>query len=238
MEYFAQGILPIDRTLTQQLRKLIVRYFLHNEILFKKGYSGDPLRCLGPRKAKEAVRKVYSSDCGSHPRNRRLYRQLLQLGYYWPTMKKDSEELVKTCHACQVLGDAIHTHLNVLQDMTTPWPFHTWGLDLIGPVNPPFNGHIWILAATKYFTKWVEVVPLKKATRAAMANFIREHIITCFGIPRRLISDNGTSFINKNMKDLIEAYHIKYGRSTPYYPQGNGQAEATNKVILKILKKI
>ena len=82
MEYFAQGILPIDRTLTQQLRKLIVRYFLHNEILFKKGYSGDPLRCLGPRKAKEAVRKVYSSDCGSHPRNRRLYRQLLQLGYY------------------------------------------------------------------------------------------------------------------------------------------------------------
>ena len=77
-----------------------------------------------------------------------------------------------------------------------------------------------------------------KATKAVVANFIREHIITCFGIPRRLISDNGTSFINKNMKDLTEAYHIKYGRSTPYYPQGNGQAEATNKVILKILKKI
>ena len=34
------------------------------------------------------------------------------------------------CHACQVLGDAIHTHPNVLQDMATPWPFHTWGLIL------------------------------------------------------------------------------------------------------------
>ena len=71
-----------------------------------------------------------------------------------------------------------------------------------------------------------------------MENFIREHIITRFGIPRRLISDNGTLFINKDMKGLTEAYYIKHGRSTPYYPQGNNQAEATNRVMLKILKKM
>ena len=64
--------------------------------------------------------------------------------------------------------------------------------------------------------------PLKKATGVAVANFVREHIITRFGIPRRLIGDNGTPFINKDMKGLIKAYHIKHGRSTPYYPQGNG----------------
>ena len=108
----------------------------------------------------------------------------------------------------------------------------------MGPINPSSNGYIWILVATKYFTKWVEAIPLKKATGAAIANFVREHIITRFRIPKRLISDNGTSFINKDMKGLIEAYYIKHGRSTPYYPQGNGQAEATNRVMLKILKKI
>ena len=79
---------------------------------------------------------------------------------------------------------------------------------------------------------------MKKATGAAVTNFIRNHIITRFGIPRRLISDNGTPFINKDMKWLTKAYHIKYGRSTPYYPQGNGQAEATNRIMLKILKKM
>ena len=77
-------------------------------------------------------------------------------------MKKDSKELVKTCHACQVLGDAIYIYPNVLQDMTISWPFHTWGLDLIGPINPPSNGYIWILAATEHFKKWVEAIPLKK----------------------------------------------------------------------------
>ena len=79
---------------------------------------------------------------------------------------------------------------------------------------------------------------MKKATGAVVTNFIREHIITWFGIPRRLINDNSTPFINRDMKRLIEAYHIKHGRSTPYYPQENGQAEATNGVILKILKKM
>ena len=71
-----------------------------------------------------------------------------------------------------------------------------------------------------------------------MENFIREHIIIRFGIPKRLISDNRTLFINGDMKNLTEAYYIKHGRSTSYYPQGNGPAEATNRVILKILKKM
>ena len=47
IEYLAQGILPIDRTLAHQLKKLADKYVLQNGILFKKGYSGDPLRCLG-----------------------------------------------------------------------------------------------------------------------------------------------------------------------------------------------
>ena len=100
MEYLAQWILPTDRTLAHQLKRLVVRYFFQNGILFKKGYNRDPPRYLGPRETREVVRVVHSGDCGSHPRKRRLYKQLLLLGYYWLIMKKDSEELVKTCHAC------------------------------------------------------------------------------------------------------------------------------------------
>ena len=77
MKYLAQGILLIDRTLAHQLRKLVIRYFMQNGILFKKGYNEDLLRYLGPRETKEVVRKVHSNDCGSHLGKRRLYRQLL-----------------------------------------------------------------------------------------------------------------------------------------------------------------
>ena len=174
------------------------------------------MRCLWPKEAREVAKEVHSGECGSHSRKRRLHKKLLQLGYYWTTMEKNFDELVKACHVCQVLEDAIHTHPNTLQDMTTPWSFHTWGLDLIRPINPPFNSHIWILAAIEHFTKWVEAIPLKKATRAAVSNFIHEHIIMWFRIPRRLISDNGTLFVNKDVRSLVEVYHIKHRRS-PYY---------------------
>ena len=81
MEYLPQRILPTDRTLAHQLKKLAVKYFLQNEILFKRGYSGDPLGCLGPREDREVVREVHSGDYGSHPGKRRLYKQY----YCWGT---------------------------------------------------------------------------------------------------------------------------------------------------------
>ena len=62
MDYLAQGTLPTDRTLAHQLKKLAVRYFLQNRILFKKGYNGDPLRWLKPREAREVVREVHFDD--------------------------------------------------------------------------------------------------------------------------------------------------------------------------------
>ena len=90
----------------------------------------------------------------------------------------------------------------------------------------------------EYFTKWVEAVPLKKATGPTVANFIREHIICRFGIPHKIVSDNGTPFVNKGVSKLLDHRHIKHKKSTPYYSQGNGQAEATNRVLLRILSKM
>ena len=79
--------------------------------------------------------------------------------------------------------------------MVTPWPFHTWRLDLVEPVNLPSRGYIWILIATEFFTKWAEAIPLRKVTGGAVANFIKENIIIRFGVPHRIISDNGLSTV-------------------------------------------
>ena len=192
-------------------------------ILFRKGFNREPLRCLGTPEAQSVMRKVHAGKCGDHQGKRRLLQQLLNLGYFWPTMKQDVAEYVKTCHTCQVHGNLIHTHPTNLYNMMTPWPFHTWGLDLIGPINPPSKGHIWILVATEYFTKWVEAISLKKAIGPAVATFIREHIICRFGIPHKIFTNNGTPFVNKDVRKLLDHHHIKHRKSNPYYPQGNGQ---------------
>ena len=110
------------------------------------------------------MKEAHSGECGEHQGKKRLYQLLFTLGYYWPTMKKDTADFVKSCHTCQLQANLIHTHPTSLQNMAPPWPFHTWGLDLIGPINPASGGYIWILVATEYFSKWVEAIPLRKAT--------------------------------------------------------------------------
>ena len=84
----------------------------------------------------------------------------------------------------------------------------------------------------------MEAIPLRKATGRAVANFIKENIIVRFRVPRRIISDNGTPFVNNEVRKMIEFYQIKHHQSSPYYPQGNGQAKATNKTLIKIISKM
>ena len=83
-----------------------------------------------------------------------------------------------------------------------------------------------------------KAIPLCKATGGAMANFIKENTIVRFGVPHRIISDNGTPFVNSEVRKMLEFYYIKHHRSSPYYPQRNGQTEATNKTLVKIITKM
>ena len=92
--------------------------------------------------------------------------------------------------------------------------------------------------ATEYFTKWTEAIPLCKATCKVVANFIQKNIIVRFGVPYRIISDNGMLFMNKEVRNIPEFYQVKHHQSSPYYPLGNGQVEATNKTLIKIISKM
>ena len=94
---------------------------------------------------------------------------------------EDMADFAKSCHTCQVQANLIHTHPISLQNMATPWPLYTWGLDLSGPVNPPSGRDIWILKPTGYFSKWVEAILFHKATGTVVANFIHKHITTRVG---------------------------------------------------------
>ena len=74
-----------------------------------------------------------------------------------------------------------------------------------------------MLVATDYFTKWTEAVALKNMTHKEVIEFITEHIIHRFAIPQTLTTDQGTSFMSKEVRELAELYRIKLLNSSPYY---------------------
>jgi transposase InsO family protein len=111
-------------------------------------------------------------------------------------------------------------------------------LDFIGQMHPSSSkGHRFVLVAMDFFTKWTEVVPLKNMTHKEVIEFITEHIIHRFDIPQTLTTDQGTSFVSSQVREFIESYKIRLLNSSPYYAQANGQAESSNKTLIKFIKK-
>jgi transposase InsO family protein len=126
-----------------------------------------------------------------------------------------------------------------LNPIIKPWPFRGWGIDLIGQINPPSSkGHKFVLLATDYFTKWVEAIPLKKVTSENMIEFVKEHIIYRFGIPLIITTDQRTQFTSSEFREFAESMGIKLLNSSPYYAQADGQAEASNKIMIMIIQKM
>ena len=121
--------------------------------------------------------------------------------------------------------------------MTSPWPFTQWGLDIIGSFLKATGNKRYLLVGTDYFTKWVETEPLANIRDVDAKKFVWKNIVTQFGIPYTLILDNGLQFDSKTFRRYCYDQGIKNKYSTLAYPQGNGQVEVVNKVIVSGLKK-
>ncbi|XP_042444099.1 uncharacterized protein LOC122029226 [Zingiber officinale] len=114
--------------------------------------------------------------------------------------------------------------------------FDVWGIDFMGPFPNSF-GFIYILLAVDYVSKWVEAIATKTNDTVVVVNFVRNNIFCWFGIPRAIISDQGSHFCNRHMKALLSSYGVVHKVLTPYHPQTNGQAKVSNREIKLILEK-
>jgi transposase InsO family protein len=100
------------------------------------------------------------------------------------------------------------------------------------------TGHVYILTATDYFTKWVEAIPTKKANAQVTCEFLMNHIIVRFGIPMKIVSDNASYFSSEEISMFCYDHGITLAHASDYFPQGNGQAESSNKNLISIMKKL
>jgi len=99
-------------------------------------------------------------------------------------------------------------------------------MDVIGSISPPTSkGHHFILIITDYFSKWVEVVPLKEVKTSDVIKFIKHHIVLYrFGVPYQIVLYNGPQFISQAFQRFCNKFRIQSMFSTTYYPAANGLA--------------
>ncbi|KAL2251354.1 UNVERIFIED_CONTAM: Retrovirus-related Pol polyprotein from transposon opus [Sesamum indicum] len=120
--------------------------------------------------------------------------------------QKDCKDFVRRCEKCQKFASQIHTHAVPMTPVSVTCPFDQWGIDILGPFPPAQAQKKFVIVAVE------------------------------FGIPRVLISDNGTQFQGRKIAAWLQELKIQQNFTAVGHPQSNGQTEVTNRTILQHLK--
>jgi transposase InsO family protein len=104
----------------------------------------------------------------------------------------------------------------------------------MGPF-PKSGNYEYILVAVDYVSKWVEAMPCRAADSKNSKKMFHEIIFPWFGVPRMVISDGRSHFIDRTLQRYLSSFGIRHNIATPYHPQTSGQAETSNKQIKNIL---
>ena len=113
--------------------------------------------------------------------------------------------------------------------------FDVWGVDFMGPF-PSSRGCKYVLVVVEYVSTWVEAATLTTNDGKQVVRFLKRSIFTRYGVPKVIISDGGSHFINKNFGNLLQKYGVHHRVATPYHPQTSGKVEVSNREIKNILE--
>jgi hypothetical protein len=155
----------------------------------------------------------------------------------WTTIRKDVTTFIRKCPCCQKMA-LLKQHI-----ATRPFTTASYGLydqvaiDTIGPLPASEDGNKYILTIIDTFSRWVELIPTKdtgsETAAKAMLQFIGR-----YGAPSSFLTDNGTQFVNKTVKELLKLVEIEHCTIHPYSHEENGIVERANKEVMRHLRDI
>ena len=102
--------------------------------------------------------------------------------------------------------------------MFSPWLFAVWGIDIIGALLIGKGNVKYTVVDVDYFTKWVEAEPMAAITSKKMQSIVWRFIICRYGIPQKLVSNNGKQFGSDKFKDFCNELGIVKSFSAMVHP--------------------
>ena len=204
-------------------------YQFVNDTLYRRRPNYVKLKCICPEDWKELLAEIHEGMCSSHIGSRALVGKAFRQGFYWPMALQDAIDLVTRCEACQFHSKNIHQPAQALQTIPLSWPFSVWGIDILGPFPCATGGFEFLYVAIEKFTKWPEVEPVRKVIAQLAIKFLKG-LVCRFGVPARIITDNGTQFTSRAFMQYVHALEAR--SHSPLLPI----PEATDKLRGRTLK--
>ena len=173
---------------------------------------------------------MLAHDYSGHNGFRRTYNAMKRC-YYWPGMRKDILRHCKRCHHCalqnQGTGEAGFDHFNV-----PALPMEFICMDLVGPISPQTSkGNRYILTVIDMLTGYTIAVPITDKRSETVCKAYRDSVYCIFGGSSRILTDNGTEFKSREMKQICDDLEVKQVFSPVYTPQANGRLEGWHRFL-------
>jgi transposase InsO family protein len=108
-------------------------------------------------------------------------------------------------------------------------------LDILGPFPRAVGRYRYLYVAIDKFIKWPEATAVVNITKASAIAFLKS-IMCRFGVPNRIITDNGTQFKSRHFQEYYKDIGIQLYFASVAHPRSNGQVERANAEILRGLK--
>jgi len=194
IRYISDGSGFQDKTENKRLIRRSKNYILVDGKLMRKNASSEVLlKSISQDDGIKLLDDIQAGSCGNHAASKTLVGKAFRAGLYWPTAVADAEKLVRHCEGCQFFAKRTHVPAHEIQTILSSWPFACQGLDMIRPFKPAPGNFKFVFVLIDKFSKWIEYMPLVKATSKKAVEFLNQ-IIHRFGIPSSIITDLGTQF--------------------------------------------
>lgn len=198
-------------------------YLMNNGMLYRlhPDSEADDAQLVVPSHEWANVLSAYHDDpLAGHYGAEKTYQKIANR-YYWTGMRSYVASYVKNCLECQRYKPCNQKPAGLLQTTSMCQRFEVVSFDLFGPLPQTEDGKTWILIVEDVASRWVELFALVTATAETCATTLINEVFLRYGMPRRVISDNGTQFVSAVMQQVMYTLNIKHQYTPLYHPEAN-----------------
>ncbi|CAF4523115.1 unnamed protein product, partial [Didymodactylos carnosus] len=221
-----------------QVKQIILNIKNHKKYMFKNDLlmrqTSPPVPYVPKGHFRSSILKIFHDTPanGAHfGRDRTVDK--IKKRYFWPSMIKDIENHVQSCLRCAQFNPRRRKPPGLLKPIKPPeGVWQLLAMDFHGPITPvSTRGNKYIISLTDVLSKFVITRAVRDCTSQTAVRFLKEDVITKYGTPRCILTDNGTHFTAQMMDQLFKEIGATHLFSTPYHPQCNGQIERFNSTM-------
>ena len=159
----------------------------------------------------------------------------IRQGYFWPGLQNDVKSYVAGCDFCSRRKEPLKTKRAPMELERSGFPMERIAIDILGELPLTERGNKYIVVIGDYFTKWTECHAMPNMEASTVARILIEQVVSRFGIPYIIHSDQGRQFEGKLFTEMCTMLQITKTRTTPYHPKSDGMVERFNKTLVTML---